>query len=211
MRTDSSGPALWPSWPPASVSPSEAPSVLNEWSKDFGFTQTELGEITGGGLIGFGVIIILSSFIAEKVGYGKLLVIAFATHVLSAVLTLLAPAAYASGGKQACFQCLFWGMFLFSVGNGVCEAVVNPLVATLFPKNKTHYLNILHAGWPAGLIVGGIAAILMNSETGALVSWQVQISLFLVPVLIYGIMLLGQHMPGTEASAHGISFGAHAP
>ena len=182
-------------------------SVLTEWSKEFGFTQTELGEITGGGLIGFGIIIILSSFIAEKVGYGKLLVIAFMTHVFSAVLTLLAPLAYASGGKPACFQCLFWGMFLFSVGNGVCEAVVNPLVATLFPKNKTHYLNILHAGWPAGLILGGVAAIMMNSETGALVSWQVQISLFLIPVIIYGAMLLGQHMPGTEASAHGISFG----
>jgi MFS family permease len=182
-------------------------AVLNEWSREFGFTQTELGEITGGGLIGFGIIIILSSFIAEKVGYGKLLIIAFLTHVASAVLTLLAPLAYSSGGKPACFQCLFWGMFLFSVGNGVCEAVVNPLVATLFPRNKTHYLNILHAGWPAGLIVGGVAAILMNSEKGPLVSWQIQISLFLVPVIIYGIMLLGQHMPGTEASAHGVSFG----
>ena len=101
-------------------------AVLNEWSREFGFTQTELGEITGGGLIGFGIIIILSSFIAEKVGYGKLLVIAFLTHASSAVLTLLAPLAYSSGGKPACFQCLFWGMFLFSVGNGVCEAVAAP-------------------------------------------------------------------------------------
>lgn len=182
-------------------------SVLNEWSREFGFTQTELGEITGGGLIGFGIIIILSSFVAESVGYGKLLIIAFLTHVLSAGLTLAAPAAYASGGKDACFQCLFWGMFLFSVGNGVCEAVVNPLVATLFPHNKTHYLNILHAGWPAGLIAGGLASIFMNTEDKALVSWQIQISLFLVPVIIYGVMLLGQHMPKTEASAHGVGLG----
>ena len=47
-------------------------------------------------------------------------------------------------------------MFLFAVGNGIAEAVVNPLVATLFPTEKTHYLNILHAGWPGGLIVGGL-------------------------------------------------------
>ena len=183
-------------------------SVLNEWSKEFGFTQTELGGITGGGLVGFGIIIILSSFIAESVGYGKLLVFAFLTHILSAVITLLAPAAYASGGKDACYQCLFWGMFLFSVGNGVCEAVVNPLVATLFPNNKTHYLNILHAGWPAGLIVGGLASIFMNTETGPLVSWQIQISLFMIPVVLYGIMLLGQHMPKTEAAAQGVSLGS---
>ena len=36
------------------------------------------------------------------------------------------------------------------------EAVANPLVATLFPHNRTHYLNILHASWPAGLIIGGV-------------------------------------------------------
>jgi MFS family permease len=174
----------------------------------FGFTQTELGGITGGGLVGFGIIIIISSFLADSLGYGKLLVIAFLTHIASAVLTLLAPMAYASGGKDLCYQCLFWGMFLFSVGNGVCEAVVNPLVATLFPNNKTHYLNILHAGWPAGLIAGGIAAIFMNPEGGTPVAWQIQISLFLIPVAIYGIMLLGQKFPRSEASVHGISIGS---
>jgi MFS family permease len=182
-------------------------SVLNEWSKEFGFTQTELGQITGGGLTGFGIIIILSSFIAESIGYGRLLILAFLTHMLSAVITLMAPMAYASGGKDMCFQCLFWGMFLFSVGNGICEAVVNPLVATLFPRNKTHYLNILHAGWPAGLIAGGVASIFMNTEEKALVSWQIQISLFLIPVVLYGLMLLGQKMPKTEASASGVSLG----
>ena len=39
-------------------------------------------------------------------------------------------------------------MFIFAFANGTLEAVANPLVATLFPKNRTHYLNILHASWP---------------------------------------------------------------
>jgi len=177
-------------------------SVLGEWSKAFGFTQTELGGITGGGLVGFGVIIILSSFIAEKIGYGKLMSFAFFTHFLSAVITLAAPAVFAASGKDATYWCLFIGMFMFAVGNGVCEAVVNPLVATLFPNNKTHYLNILHAGWPAGLILGGIASIFMAGKF----PWQVQISLFLVPVILYGVMIFGQKMPPTEASARGITF-----
>jgi len=179
-------------------------SVLGEWSKEFGFTQTELGGITGGGLVGFGIIIIASSFIADAVGYGKLMALAFLTHFLSAVITLAAGYAYTSSGKEAAYWCLFVGMFLFSVGNGVAEAVVNPLVATLFPKQKTHYLNILHAGWPAGLIVGGLAAIYMAGKT----SWQTQISLFLLPVVLYGIMLLGQRFPKSEASSHGVTFGA---
>ncbi len=180
--------------------------LLTQWADQYGFTMTELGEITGGGLTGFGIIILLSSFIADKVGYGKLMISAFVIHALSAVLTLGAGAAFASGGKDAAFQCLYWGMFLFAIANGICEAVVNPLVATLFPRNKTHYLNILHAGWPGGLIVGGLASYFMNPDGQKPVSWQIQISLFLVPVILYGAMLLGQKFPKSEASAAGVSY-----
>lgn len=178
-------------------------SVLQAWSESFGFTQTELGAITGGGLVGFGIVIIISSFLAEAIGYAKLMYIAFVVHFLSAVVTLAAPAVFAAAGKDATYWTLFIGMFMFAIGNGVCEAVVNPLTATLFPNNKTHYLNILHAGWPAGLILGGVASIFMADT----VSWQIQISLFLIPVIIYGLMIFGQHMPKTEASAAGITVG----
>jgi MFS family permease len=132
---------------------------------------------------------------------------AFVMHLVSAGLTLATGAAFAAGGKPLAFQCLFWGMFLFAIGNGIAEAVVNPLVATLFPKNKTHYLNILHAGWPGGLILGGLASYFMagNPETKP-VAWQVQISLFLVPVVLYGLMMLGQRFPKSEASSSGVSF-----
>jgi len=160
--------------------------ILGQWAEQYGFTMTELGLITGGGLVGFGVIILLSSFIADAVGYGRLMWIAFLTHLLSAILTLAAGWAFEAGGKGAAFQCLYWGMFLFAVGNGVCEAVVNPLVASLFPRNKAHYLNILHAGWPGGLIIGGLLSYFMAGGEGVKpVAWQIQISFFLVPVVLY--------------------------
>ncbi len=183
--------------------------LLGQWAEKYGFTMTELGLITGGGLVGFGVIILLSSLIADALGYGKLMFIAFLTHLISAVLTLSAGYAFASGGKEAAFQCLYWGMFLFAVGNGVCEAVVNPLVATLYPNNKAHYLNILHAGWPGGLIVGGLASYAMSGafSGGKPVTWEIQMALFLVPVLLYGIMIMGQKMPKSEASQAGVGYG----
>lgn len=180
--------------------------ILGQWADQYGFTMTELGQITGGGLTGFGIIILAGSLIADTVGYGKLMWLAFLTHVISAALTLGAGAAFASGGKEAAYQCLFWGMFLFAIGNGICEAVVNPLVATLFPKDKTHYLNILHAGWPGGLIVGGLASYFMNPDGAKAVGWQIQISLFMVPVVLYGVLVLGQHFPKSEASAAGVSY-----
>src|SRR6185295_18402287 len=95
---------------------------------------------------------------------------------------------------------------------GVCEAVVNPVVATLFPERKTHYLNLLHAGWPGGLIAGGIISYLMNGgkigETAPLgnVPWIYQMSMFLIPVALYGVMVLGQRFPKSEASQAGIGF-----
>jgi len=187
--------------------------ILGQWAEQYGFTQTDLGKITGGGLTGFGIIILLSALIADKIGYGKLMVTAFIMHLASAGLTLATGLAFASGGKSAAFQCLFWGMFLFAVGNGIAEAVVNPLVATLFPKDKTHYLNILHAGWPAGLVVGGLLSTAFTGEdifgwkplTKA-VDWKIQMSIFLIPVALYGLMLLGQKFPKSEASQQGVSY-----
>ena len=181
--------------------------ILGQWAEQYGFTQTELGAITGGGLTGFGIIILLSSLIADRIGFGPLMFAAFVMHLISAGLTLATGAAFAAGGKPLAFQCLFWGMFLFAIGNGIAEAVVNPLVATLFPKNKTHYLNILHAGWPGGLILGGLASYFLTGGADTKpVAWQVQISLFLIPVALYGLMMLGQRFPKSEASSSGVSY-----
>jgi MFS family permease len=175
------------------------------WAHQYGFTNLELGEITGGGLTGFGVIIIFSSLIADKIGYGRLMFGAFAMHFASAVVTLFAGYAFAHGGKPAALQCLICGMFLFALGNGLCEGVANPLVASLFQDNKSKYLSILHAGWPGGLILGGLASTFMSGGAGGEpVKWQIQMCVFLIPVALYGLMLLGQKFPKSEASEHGV-------
>jgi MFS family permease len=181
-------------------------AILGQWANDYGFTMTDLGKITGGGLVGAGLIILAGSLIADKVGYGKLMALAFLAHFVSAVLTLGTDIAFKSAGKDAAFWCLYSGMFLFAVGNGICEAVVNPLVATLFPTNKSHYLNILHAGWPGGLIIGGLIAYFMNPDGGKPVHWMIQMSIFMIPVVAYGLMVLGQKFPKSEASDAGVSY-----
>jgi MFS family permease len=196
--------------------------ILGLWGAEYGFTQTELGGITGGGLTGFGVIIIIGSLIADRIGYGKLMGLAFLLHVLSAAMQLSTGYVFQAfggsegHGKDAAYWNLFLAMFLFSVANGVCEVVVNPMTATLFPKQKTHYLNILHAGWPAGLVAGGLLSYVMNGGKigswsplgGHPVHWMIQMSMFLIPVAIYGVMLLGQRLPRSEAAEAGVSSGA---
>ncbi len=177
--------------------------ILREWGNQFGFTQLELGSITGGGLVGFGLVILAASLITDHVGYKALLVLAFVLHGLSAVVTLAATPTFNALGQEATYWCLYVGMFMFAVANGLCEAVINPLAATLYPRQKTHYLNILHAGWPAGLILGGLLGQLIVGK----VRWEVPMALFLVPVVLYGVMILGVRFPVSEARAAGVGYG----
>jgi MFS family permease len=183
--------------------------VLGEWSRLFGFTKTELGTITGGGLTGMAFTIIGFSLFADRVGYKLILVGAFLLHVLSAVVTLAATPVFHSAGKDATYWCLYVGMFMFSLGNGMCEAAINPLVATLYPKQKTHYLNILHAGWPGGLILGGLLAFCFVGEDSVVkpLRWEIPMAFFLIPVLWYGFITIKERFPISEARAAGVKFG----
>ncbi|MFO0842746.1 MAG: MFS transporter [Gemmataceae bacterium] len=198
--------------------------IIDDWGKQFGFTQGELGIITGQGLAGFGLTIIFFSFFSDILGYGKLMVIAFLFHAASIGLTLAAPYAFAQpstmvnlgftqidiGGKSGAYLCLWAGAWAFSLGNGTCEAVINPLTATLFPKNKTHWLNILHAGWPGGLVLGAVVGYGLNKleqQGVATVGWMVRWGIVAAPVVLYGVMMLGRRFPRSEAETSGVSMG----
>jgi MFS family permease len=178
--------------------------VIADWGNQFGFTQQELGGISGGGLIGFGIAIIFFSFFADLFGYGKIMLVAFLLHASSAIVTFAATPVYAQFGKEGAFICLNVGMWLFALGNGTCEAVINPLTASLFPRNKTHWLNILHAGWPLGLILGAVVGLVFKG-IGGNIPWEVKLGVFLVPVLMYGLMMFNRPFPKSEAQSAGVS------
>ncbi len=173
--------------------------IFDNWGAEFGFTATQLGAIGGAGFTGFCFGIIIGGIVCDKIGYGPLVITAFALHVLSAVVTFMATT------PANAYQMLTIGMFIFALANGTLEAVANPLVATLFPNNRTHYLNILHASWPLGMIFGAAAGWVLDDAMK--VHWKIQLALYLIPTVIYGLMFLGQHMPKSEASAKGASLG----
>lgn len=174
--------------------------IIPSWKSEFGFSDTEIGTITGAMFSSFCFGIIVGGLVCDRIGYRKLVVSAFLFHVLSALVTFGTSADYESTTN---YQLLYWGTFLFGLANGTLEAVANPLVSTLFPKNRTHYLNILHASWPGGLVIGGAIGWTLSGS----LSWQMQLALFLIPTLAYGLMFHGQNMPKSEASQKGLSLG----
>jgi hypothetical protein len=183
--------------------------VLADVGTQFGFTKSDLGAITGGGLAGFGLTIIFFSFFADRVGYKALLIGAFFLHILSVIIRLSATPIFEASGKNAAYQCLYWGAFVFSLGNGLCEAAINPLTATLFPRNKTHYLNILHAGWPLGLVIGGLINFMFAGTNAAIshVRWEILLGLYALPALYYGFVVITSRFPISEARAAGLTVG----
>jgi MFS family permease len=175
---------------------------IDNWRTEFGFTDTDVGNINGMGFTGFCFGIIIGGVICDKIGYGKLVVAAFLLHILSAVITFAANPTFSSATNS---QFLTWGSFVFAFANGTLEAVANPLVATLFFRNRTHYLNILHASWPAGLVLGSASGWVLDDIYH--LHWKYQFALFLIPTALYGIMFLGQHFPKSEASQKGLTLG----
>jgi MFS family permease len=177
--------------------------IFGNWASEFNFTGAQLGAIGGAGFTSFCFGIIIGGIIVDKIGYGKLVIAAFALHVLSAFITFTAMPGMTT---EAAYQVLFWGMFAFGAANGTLEAVANPLVATLFPNARNHYLNILHASWPLGMVFGGLIGWTLGSGDNAW-NWKWQLALYLVPTVAYGAMFFGQKYPKSEASTKGLRIG----
>src|SRR5687767_14085920 len=124
-------------------------AVLEDWARQFSLSEEQKGIINGVGLYPFAISIILFSLIIDRIGYGTAMAFAFLGHIASTVLTIFAPN----------FEVLYFATFIYALSNGTVEAVINPVVATVYKDNKTHWLNILHAGWPGGMVLAGLLAI----------------------------------------------------
>lgn len=183
-------------------------SLLNEWGRQFNLNEVQLGEIGGVGVWPFAISIILFSLVIDKIGYGKAMAFAFISHISYGVIVICAPLMLntdpsatpeqVQAGQNAAYWMLYVGSLIFALGNGTVEAVVNPVVATMFSKEKTKWLNILHAGWPGGLVIAGLMTIAMGN-----IDWRYKIALIFLPAVVYGLMMMGCKFPVNERVAAG--------
>ncbi len=166
--------------------------ILGDLRAAFSLSNEDLGKAAGAWAYGFTLSIFIGGQLVDLLGMKRIMVAAFLMHVLGVALTLLATG----------FWMLFAGTLAVGLGNGLVEAFINPLTATIYPDRKTEKLNLLHVWFPGGIVIGGLAAFALTKLDA---SWQVKMAFILLPTIAYGALFLGQEFPPTERVQHGVS------
>lgn len=170
-------------------------AIMFSLKSEFVLTNADVGWIAGAAIWGFAVSQVVFAPLCDNLGMRWLLRAAFVGHLAGTLLMIVA------GG----FATLFVGALVIAMANGLVEAACNPLVAALYPENKTVRLNRFHVWFPGGIALGGLAA--FGLDQAGMTSWQLKLALILVPTLAYGWLLLGQRFPQTEGRRSGVSMG----
>jgi len=227
--------------------------ISDPLAADFGMTKTVVGDVMGAAFLGMAASMLVFSPLCDWLGMGKVLALAWLCHLVGILGTIFAKDIAGQGfiqpimeglgnaaahvpllpheaGTNTAFWVLWLATFLVGSGNGLVEVSINPLSATLYPTEKTHKLNVLHAWWPGGLILSGcLALFLVNPLFGkpaqffkytidpaaigvadliaGVPIWKFKVGLLLVPLLLYGLLSVGQHFPATERVQANVSTG----
>ena len=181
------------------------------WPAAFGLDAVQSQELFGAGIWPFAISIIIFSLIIDNVGYKTAMIFSFVCYTLYAILAFMAHGIVSGAEGQAleaaqlkAYNYLYGGSVILGLGNGTVEAFINPVVATMFKKEKTKWLNILHAGWPGGLVLGGLLTILLGAQAAN--DWRILIYLIAIPAVVFLIMLLKANFPVNERVAAGTSY-----
>ena len=187
-------------------------------ANDFQLTKEQLGFIFQPAFYGFTVSILIGGSLVDLFGMRRLLTISGLFYIFGILAIVLVP--FPDGAVASIFGnpvtvTLWIAMLALGLAQGLVEGVINPLCSTLYPEDKTHRMNVLHAWWPGGLIVGGLLAFLITMVMGlggegvsaetATLGWRLKLMTIPVVALAYLVMIRGQEFPATERVAAGVS------
>ncbi|MFN7934922.1 MAG: MFS transporter [Bryobacteraceae bacterium] len=192
--------------------------ILDALGADFKLNKEQIGFILSPAFWGFTVSILIGGSLVDFFGMRRLLAISAWGYIAAVAAIVLAPrpsAPVATFYTDPGFLILYGGMLTLGLSQGLVEGVINPLCATLYPHDKTHKMNVLHAWWPGGLICGGLAAFALTKLMGLdapgagaalqTLGWQVKLATILIPAAGYLVLIRGQHFPATERVSAGVS------
>jgi len=232
--------------------------VADDVARNFSLTKELVGSLMGGQFLGMALTMLVFSFICDFLGLGTVLFFAFVCHAVGITATIFAADVAQQGfmtpianwlastadvfknnywspmpdapGNDTAFWTLWAAAFVIGSANGLVEICINPLAATIYPDEKTHKLNVLHAWWPGGLILAGLLALMLVNPlygqknvlaqytidpaklgladvVARVQSWQVKYGLLYIPMVLYALLAIGQRFPATERVQARVSWG----
>ncbi|MDE0951776.1 MAG: MFS transporter [Halioglobus sp.] len=160
-----------------------------------------LGEALGATFTGFALTLLFGSALVDLIGMKRMLMLSALGYVAGAVGLLAAT----TMPVDSTVETVVWvSLLLTGLGWGAVEAASNPMVAALYPEEKTHRLNILHAWWPAGIVVGGLMGVAITRIGWP---WELNMVVLMLPALALAWMVATSTFPVTERVAAGVSYG----
>jgi predicted MFS family arabinose efflux permease len=167
--------------------------IAGQVEQAYELSHEQFGFVSSMAFWGVALSVLVVAPLLDLFGMRRLLYMAFLFHIGGLLLFIFSPS----------YLFLKMGMLFAGFGNGLVEVVINPLCTTIYAEEKTRRLNILHAWWPGGLIIGGLLSVGMGYLGW---QWQAQMGVVLIPVVAYGILIFGQRFPVTERVEAGVSY-----
>ena len=168
---------------------------------DLARSAAMVGEVIGATFIGFALTLLFGSALLDRVGMRNMLLFAAVGYLAGSVMVIVAALMEAS---WSAYWLVYGGLLLTGLGWGAVEAGTNPLVAAIYPDQKTHRLNILHAWWPAGIVAGGLLGLALAALS---LPWELNLLILIVPAVVLAGLVASAKFPVTERVAAGIGYG----
>ncbi len=166
--------------------------MMGSLGEGFNLDNSQLGWMTFMAFAGFPAATMIGGLLYNSVGPKLIFIVAFVGHLLGILLTIFA------GG----FTGLLISTFFVGFANGSVEAAANPMIANMYDDNKTTMLNRFHVWFPGGIAIGVLISYFLkkiNAGTAADIGWQMELSVILIPTLIYGFMVFTTAFPDVKA------------
>lgn len=163
------------------------------YGAEFELTQQQIGEVFGASLWPIAITMIGFSLVVDRTGYKIPMYGAFVLQLVSGVGTFLADS----------YVALYIFAICAGLAHGIIEAVINPICAAVYPKSKTKWLTLLHAAWPAGLVLGTLAII---GAGGVVDGWRIHALWIVLPAIAYAVAFLPCRFPVDQRVQVGVPY-----
>jgi len=184
-------------------------AITGPITEQFHLSNEQIGLIYGPSFWGFTIAIFICGLLVDLVGMRLVHALSSVGYLVGLALVLLAPLPDLAAGStvtgifaHAGTTMLFAGFLAMGLSQGLVEGVINPLVATLYKDQKRKMLNVLHAWWPGGLIIGGLLCVALDRVDAP---WQAKLGMLAIPSIAALALALSTVYPQTERVQSNVS------